>query len=96
MTKALAIAGITQFQGLLSNSDAQDAPAGSAQIQRNLQCIMPGRMDVRGGMLPTAFANEQADTAYNIIFMYSAQRAEADYVVYQTSDGVVHAGRNPT
>jgi hypothetical protein len=87
---------ISDWAGRVSNSDARSLPPGAAQIQANLQCIVPGILSCRGGMLPTAFSNEQSDSAYSIIFMYSAHRAEGDYIVYQTSDGAIRAGRNPT
>lgn len=99
MPKDTAIVTIKDWKGRVSNSDASDLPPGSAQVQANFQCIVPGNLTCRGGMLQTAFSNAQAATAYPIIFMYSAHRAEGDYVIYETIDGTtgsIRAGRNPS
>lgn len=87
---------IRQWSGRYSNSDAHDNPPGAAQSQSNLQCLIPGRLDVRGGLVPCTFANTQANTTSNVISMYAAHRPADEWVVYQLADGSIHAGRTPS
>ncbi len=50
-----AVVLITQFPGLVSDTDELDVLRGSAQVQTNLTSDRPGRLDIRGGFLQVEF-----------------------------------------
>lgn len=43
------------FRGQHSDVDPQDLPAGAAQVQRNLQIVRAGEMEVRKGFRKVVF-----------------------------------------
>lgn len=88
--------GIDEFRGLVTNADPHDLPAGAAQAQTNLQCLVPGKLTVRGGLVPVAYANATSATASNMISMFGTHRPGGEWVLYQLADGTLHAGRSPS
>jgi hypothetical protein len=53
-------------------------------------------MTVRGGLRPVSFANAAgAASTSAIIAATRFERPEAEFVVYETTDGALHVGRGP-
>lgn len=77
-----------RFLGRMSAPDPHDLPAGAFQEFDNLQTVNPGQITVRKGMKRMA-----ASVTYDAIAMYRFQRPEADWVVWENSNGDVKASR---
>ncbi len=96
MSRPSYAVGIDEFRGLVSNADSHDLPKGAAQAQQNLQCLVPGKLTVRGGLLPVSYANATSAVASNVISMFGTHRPGGEWVLYQLADGSFHAGRSPS
>lgn len=46
---------VSNFPGLLTNADPRDLPAGAAEEQVNLTCVVEGELRVRQGIRPVVF-----------------------------------------
>lgn len=77
-----------RFLGRMSAPDPHDIPAGSFQEFDNLQTVNPGQITVRKGMKRMTTA-----ATYAAIAMYRFQRPEADWIVWENSNGAVKAAR---
>lgn len=87
---------ITKFQGLITNEDSHDLSPGQMQVQRNLQILSPGKLQVRGGCRPVNFENAISPTTNAVQSIAYFRLREADLIVYQDVAGNVKAGRNPS
>ena len=84
------------FAGRVSSANPHFIAAGAAQVQTNVECRVAGQLDVRKGMRPVTFANEAASAGagVDIISISAFAHPVGRWVVYQTSSGLVRAGRN--
>ena len=88
--------------GQVSNADPHDLPPGAGQEQVNMQCIVAGEIRCRQGMVRSTMTQNDGtaeggtSAATDIISMFATPWHAEVLVYYQTSDGEVYLGRNPT
>lgn len=70
---------ISEFVGLHTNADAVDIPNEAAQAQDNLECLTPGSLTVRPGLIKDA--NYSGATANDIISLFYYQRPEDNLLI---------------
>lgn len=87
---------LMQFKGLVTNANPHAIPPGAAQTQTNVVCTVAGQLNVRKGMRPALFGNAVTGTTHAVISMAEYIRPEANFVVYEDSDGNIKAGRDVT
>lgn len=85
---------IEKWPGRVSNRNQHAEPTAPVEYE-NLQTIVPSSMTVRKGMLPLSFANATTASSANIIAAYRFERPEAELIVYENTNGELHAGRGP-
>lgn len=91
---------INKWAGLVTNASPYAIPPGAAVEQVNLQCLVPGQLTCRPGMIPVTFANPVAG-AQAIVRAFRYQHGSSEHIVYQDSAGniyssVVAASSGPT
>ena len=84
------------FPGLFTNITANAIKAGGAQSQINCRSVINGQLDVRGGLKPTSFSNATTATTQSIISIYQSPTPLSPVILYETADGAVRVGRNPS
>lgn len=89
-------ASFEDWLGILPNASPHRLKAGAAQEQTNLRVHVPGRAEVRGGLRPLTFTNGTTAVTDEIQAMHGFTRADARWVVYQTTAGDLKAGKNPS
>ena len=94
--KKTPVLAVRIFAGLLTSASAFALPGQYAQVQQNMTTTVPGQLTVRKGHAAAIFENAITSTTDEVIAMYTYPRPEATLVVYELSDGLVKAGRNPT
>lgn len=47
------------FLGQQSNLDTLDMPPGATVLQRNVKCVRPGELRVRGGLRDVSFEQDE-------------------------------------
>jgi hypothetical protein len=87
------VISIEKWAGLATNASPYSLPPGAAVTQVNLQCISPGKLNVRPGAVPVTLASHTGSTA-PVVRMFRYPR-DADRIVYQGDDGAIRVGRSP-
>jgi hypothetical protein len=95
---------IKQFVGRISNADPHDIPPGGFVELDNLTCIVPGQLTGRNGCRELLIDNRREysedppvapyDNVQGLA-SYFLQRGEANWILWQRSDGSIHAGKHP-
>lgn len=83
-----------EFRGLVTNSDPRDIGLGASQNQLNMQCLVSGQIQCRGGNRPVTFSNGIASVAGQVIGMFYFQTPSDPMVIWQQSDGSIRVGKN--
>lgn len=88
---------ITDFPGLASNRGRLAGKPGDALSQINLWSPGPGKLQVRKGRRTLAFAAAESGfgTGDTIAIRFT-RRPDADYLVYQTSNGDLVSASTPS
>lgn len=89
------VVAFTEFGGLATNADKRDIGLGAA-ILTNLTLNVPGQLTSRLGHELVEFANEQAADPNEVIAMCRYETPSYTWVVFETDDGAIRAGRTPT
>lgn len=82
-----------QFRGLITNADPHDIGVAASQDQTNMQCLVSGQIQCRGGNRPVIFQNGITQVQQQVIGMFYFQTPSADWCLFQTADGNVRAGQ---
>lgn len=82
-------------QGRITNANPHLIGPGATQVQLNMECRFAGQWDVRKGMRPVTFANAAASlgAGVDVIAIGRFKHPTGEFVIYETSTGVVRAGR---
>lgn len=84
---------IDQWKGLVTNASPYSIPPGAAVTQVNLQCIVPGQLNVRLGHTTLTFSTGSVGNAA----VRSAMRYPNDNaIIYSDSSGNIRVVRGPT
>ena len=84
---------IDQWKGLVTNASPYSIPPGAAVTQVNLQCVVPGQLNVRMGHATLSFSTgTPGATAVRSVMRYPNGNA----LIYSDSAGVIRAVTNPT
>lgn len=89
------VVAFTRFGGLSSNADKRDVDLG-ATILTNMTLNVPGQLSSRLGHEEVVFANDQTSEPYEVIAMTRYETASYTWIILETDDGSVRAGRTPT
>ncbi len=81
---------INKWAGLVTNASPYAIPPGAAVEQVNLQCLVPGQLTCRPGMIPVTFANPVAG-AQAIVRAFRYQHGSSEHIVYQDSAGNIYS-----
>lgn len=85
---------IEKWAGLVTNASPYSLPPGAAVTQVNMQCISPGRLEVRPGMAAVTFSSHTGSTSpIRSAFRYPS---DTETVLYQNAAGSVIAARGPS
>lgn len=88
---------ILKFSGLATNQDRHDLEPGQMMVQSNLEIFKPGKLVVRNGLRPAVFDNAIVPSAvYDAISIAYFRVPEADYIIYEDTNGNLKLARNPT
>lgn len=85
----------TSFGGLVSHGDKRDIGLGAALLE-NMTIATPGILASRKGHVRTSLENEQVSDTVAVIAMTRYESPSYAWVIYQTIDGSVRAGRSPS
>jgi hypothetical protein len=88
--------GVEKWQGQVSNASPHQLSPGAAQSQLNCRTNVLGQLDVRPGVQPVEFNNGVASATTNVIALSFYDADLQDYLIYQTDDGKIKAGANPS
>jgi hypothetical protein len=83
-----------EFRGLITNADPRDIGVGASQDQTNMQCLVNGQIQCRGGNRPVTFSNGITSVAGQIIGMCFFQTPNDAIVVFQNEKGEIRVGKN--
>ena len=84
---------VNKWGGRISNASPHIVPLGGAVDQNNIRVQVEGQLDVRPGLRTCTFANAIAAVTDEIIAMYHFPQELTDIVIYETSTGLIKAGR---
>lgn len=83
---------IEKWAGLVTNASPYSIPPGAAVTQVNLQCLVPGQLNVRLGHATLTFsAGTTGATAVRSVMRYPNGNA----LIYSDSAGNIRAVTNP-
>lgn len=78
---------VEKWAGLVTNASPYAIPPGAAVSQVNLQCVSPGKVEVRPGLSPVSFAaGTTAASAVRTAFRYQGR---TERVVWQDAAGKI-------
>lgn len=84
---------IDQWKGLVTNASPYSIPPGAAVTQVNLQCIVPGQLNVRLGHTTLSFSSGTVgSTAVRSAMRYPNGNA----IIFSDSAGNIRAVTGPT
>jgi len=84
---------IEKWAGLVTNASPYSIPPGAAVTQVNLQCLVPGQLNVRPGHTTMTFSSGSTGaTAVRSVMRYPNGNA----LIYSDSAGDIRAVTNPT
>jgi hypothetical protein len=86
---------IDKWAGLVTNASPYSLPPGAAVTQVNLQCLVPGMLNVRGGMSAITWTSHTG-SSIPVIAMARVQAGTLETVVYQNASGDIFAARGPS
>lgn len=89
-------AAVRGWLGLHTNMDPHDVPLGGSVVQNNLQCLVPGQAQVRGGLRLVTFTPSESAETDEIIAIAPYRTQYGDAVVYFTTAGDIKIGRSPS
>lgn len=89
-------AGFNDWLGILPNASPHRLKPGAAQEQTNLRIHVPGQAECRGGTRRPTFSNAISDVTDEIISMFGFQTASGKWIAYETTNGDLKIGKNPT
>lgn len=92
----LAVVRFGDFTGQVSSIDPHDLPKGAMVSQINMTCEIAGQLACRKGTRPISFDNGITSTSAEVIGVTYFRRPEADWIIYQDTDGNIKAGRTPS
>lgn len=78
---------IEKWAGLVTNASPYSVPPGAAVTQVNLQCISPGRLEVRPGLSAVSFA--AATNAASQVRSAFRYQGKTERVVWQDAFGKI-------
>jgi len=81
---------IDKWAGLVTNASPYSIPPGSAVQQVNLQCLVPGKLNVRPGMQTITFASADSTSA-PVVSAFRYQYGTGEQLVYQDSAGRIYS-----
>jgi hypothetical protein len=87
---------IDGFSGLMSAIDPHDIKAGGAVEQVNITCNVVGKLRTRPGLVFADFSDGNGGTTNDVNVGVSYGSPLAKFIVYQTADGTIKAGKNPS
>lgn len=82
---------IDTWKGLVTNASPYSLPPGAAVTQVNLQCLVPGQLNVRPGHSAVTFSGTAGSTAVRSVMRYPNGNA----LIYSDSAGNIRAITNP-
>jgi hypothetical protein len=91
----LTMVRMEDWRGQNSNAAPTAIRPGFLRYLENLTAEKPGELAGRRGNVPVDFANDAADSAYDILSMMRLHVPEANWILYQDSNGQIKAGRDP-
>jgi len=83
-----------EFRGLITNADPRDIGVGASQDQTNMQCLVSGQIQCRGGNRPVTFSNGIPSVAGQIIGIQYFQTPSDAIVLFQNAVGEIRVGKN--
>jgi hypothetical protein len=88
------VISIEKWAGLVTNASPYSLPPGAAATQLNMQCIAPGRLEVRPGVAAVSFASHTGSTSpVRAAFRYPAS---TEAIVYQNASGGIFVATGPS
>lgn len=82
---------ISEWFGLVLNSDPHDLQPGAAQVQINMQCLTRGKLTVRGGLQVMSDYLPATPGSLALISVFVYQHPAGDFVITVDAGGVVKA-----
>lgn len=95
MDEPLVQIEVENWGGRKSNLSPHHLKPGDAVVQSNCRSLVPGQLDVRGGMTPVGFTNGTTQASGNVVGVFGYPHPLGPTIIYQLDDGTVKAGRNP-
>lgn len=86
---------IDKWAGLATNLSPYACPPGSAATQVNVQCIIPGQINVRPGMSAVSWSSHTG-ASVPITTIRRVQAGTLETVLYQNQSGAIFAARGPS
>jgi len=86
---------IDKWAGLVTNVSPYTLPPGAAVTQVNLQCIVPGQINVRPGMATVSWSSH-AGSNVPITTLRRVQAGTVETVIYQNLSGNIYFAKGPT
>lgn len=86
---------ITKWGGMATNVSPYAIPPGAAVTQVNVQCLVPGQLNVRQGISPVSWTTHSG-TSVPITTIRRFQNGTIETVVYQNASGALFYGRGPS
>jgi hypothetical protein len=84
---------IDKWEGLVTNASPYAIAHGAAVTQVNIQCLVPGRLDVRPGTQAASFV---AHTGGTSPIVSALRYPNEDAIVYQNADGSIRVAKGPS
>lgn len=91
--EALSQQEAREFRGLITNADPHDIGVGASQEQTNMQCLVAGQIQCRGGNRPVIFANGVAQVQQQVIGLFYFATPSNDWAIFQDASGAIRVGQ---
>ena len=85
---------IDKWAGLVTNASPYAIPPGAAVTQVNVQCLSPGQLTVRQGMMSMSWTTHSGSSV-PITTMKRFQGGTLETVVYQNASGALFYAKGP-
>ncbi|MDE2105857.1 MAG: hypothetical protein KGL39_52025, partial [Patescibacteria group bacterium] len=87
---------IDSYAGLITTVNPHFIPPNACQQVSNIDFYEKGTLACRKGILPVYPCNSIAPTAFQPISSFGYRRGYGYFLLYETSDGALHASMNPS
>lgn len=89
-------ARIADFGGLRTNADPHDLKPGESTVQKNCGGSVRGILRTRYGVKSASFSDGNDSSGSAVLACLPIQTPSGSRIIYQTSDGKIKYGTNPS